>query len=255
MTVTVVLLFAAGGVAAMVQAVTGSGFGLVAAPLVVLLAPELLPGPLLVVTAGLMAVAVFVGARNGGSLEKQDRAELWPAAAGIISGVIITIPVLGWLSMHEELVTRVIAVGVMVTVIPLMIPRRWLVPKGMASNRGKASNRPVVMGIAGIVSGVLTVAAALPGPPLILSYSARDAIRYRVSLAFLFLVASLAALATLSLTVGIAPAGWSGVTALITGVATGFGLGFLIARKVPHRSVVFWSRVTVLGAALALLVP
>lgn len=155
------LLVGAGFLAAAVQAVTGAGFGLVAAPLVMLLAPGLVPGPLLVVTVALMGLAVFTGHRTDGRLGRADARLLVTAVVGILVGTLAMLPALGWVEEHGTLVKTVLGVGVLVTVIPMLVPGFPVSAAG-----------PVGMGGAGVLAGVLTVLAALPGPPLILTYPA-----------------------------------------------------------------------------------
>lgn len=238
------LLAGAGFLAAAVQAVTGAGFGLVAAPLVVLVAPHLLPGPLLVVSVVLMAVAVCTGHRTGGRLGREDARLLVPSAAGIVVGTALMLPALGWVADHGHLVQVIVGITVLMAVIPMLLPG---FPAPAAG--------PRTMGGAGVVAGVLTVVAALPGPPLILTCPARQAARYRMSLAVLFLVASVAALAVLAPTTGIAPGGWQGVGWFSVGVLAGFAAGVVVGRRLPLPVVVYGSRLTVLAAGLTLLVP
>lgn len=236
-----VLLAGAGFLAAVVQAVTGAGFGLIAAPLVMLTASHLVPGPLLVVTVLLMAVAVVVGTRSGGRLGRQDAALLVPAAVGIIVGTLVTVPALDRIAEYENVVQLLVGIGVLVAVVPMLVPRA---PAAQAGPRG--------MSMAGVVAGILTVVAALPGPPLILTYPARHAARYRTGLAVLFLVASIAALGVLAATTGVAPGGWDGVGCFTLGVLAGFGVGVVAGRRLPLPVVTYGSRLTVLAAGMAL---
>lgn len=238
------LLAGAGFLAAAVQAVTGAGFGLVAAPLVMLLAPGLVPGPLLVVTVVLMGLAVVTGYRTGGRLGRDDASLLIPAAVGIVIGAAAMSPALGWVGEHGALVRTVVGVGVLAAVVPMLVPG---FPPPAAG--------PVGMGGAGVLSGMLTVLAALPGPPLILTCPARNAARYRTGLAALFLVASVAALSVLRVGAGVAPDGWDGVGWFSLGVLTGFGVGAATCRRLPLSVVTYVSRLTVLAAGVALLIP
>lgn len=238
------LLTGAGFLAAAVQAVTGAGFGLVATPLVMLFVPGLVPGPLLVVTVALMGLAVFTGYCAGGRLRWADAKLLIPAGAGILVGTLAMLPALEWVGDHGALVKTVVGVGVLVAVVPMLVPG---LPAPAAG--------PVGMGGAGLFAGVLTVLAALPGPPLILSYPAKDAARYRTGLAVLFLVASVAALAVLGVGSGVAPDGWEGVGWFSLGVLVGFGTGAAVCRRLPLAAVTYGSRLTVLAAGVALLVP
>lgn len=238
------LLAGAGFLAAAVQAITGAGFGLVAAPVVLLLAPALVPGPLLVVTVALMSLAVVTGYRSGGRLGREDARLLVPASAGIVIGTAAMFPALGWVGEHESLIRTVVGVGLIVAVIPMLVPG---FPAPAAG--------PVVISVAGVLAGVLTVLAALPGPPLILTYPATNAARYRTGLAVLFLVASLAALMVLATGPGVAPGGWEGAGVFCVGVLAGFCAGVVAGRRLPLAVVTYGSRLTVLSAGLALLIP
>lgn len=242
-------LAGAGLLAAAVQAVTGAGFGLIAAPLVMLLVPGLVPGPLLVVTVVLMAVAALAGLRNGGGtggrLRREDARLLVPAGLGIIAGCALSLPALGWVGDHDRAVTLIVGAGVLVAVVPMLVPRLWAaIP--VAGPRGMAG--------AGVLAGVLTVVAALPGPPLILTYRQDSAARYRTGLAVLFLVASVAALVVLGCGGGVAPDGWDGVWWFSGGVVAGFVIGWVAGRRLPLAAVTLGSRLTVLVAAVALVV-
>lgn len=238
------LLVGAGFLAAAVQAVTGAGFGLVAAPLVMLLAPGLVPGPLLVVSVALMVLAVFTGHRTDGRLGRADARLLVPAVVGILVGTLAMLPAMGWVGEHGTLVRTVLGVGVVVAVIPMLIPG---FPAPAAG--------PAGMGGTGVLAGVLTVLAALPGPPLILTYPARNAARYRTGLAVLFLVASVAALAVLGAGPGVAPDGWEGVVWFCLGALVGFGVGTVVCQRLPLAVVTYGSRLTVMVAGVTLLVP
>lgn len=239
-----VLLAGAGFLAAAVQAVTGAGFGLIAAPLVMLLAPALVPGPLLVVTVVLMGLAVAAGYRTGGRLTRSDARLLVPASAGILAGALAMLPALDWVGEHTTLVNVIVGAGVLTAVAPTLVPG---LPAPTAGPWGMTG--------AGVMAGILTVAAALPGPPLILTYPAKTAARYRTGLAVLFLVASVAALAVLGAGTGTAPDGWDGAGWFALGVLSGFGAGVLLGGRLPPAWVTYGSRLTVLAAAVALLVP
>lgn len=238
------LLVGAGFLAAVVQALTGAGFGLVAVPLVILLAPNLIPGPLLIVTVILMIVVVVTGYRTGGRLKRSDARLLGPATAGITIGALVMLPALGWVGEHEVMVNAIVGTCVLAAVIPLLLPGFSAPAVG---ERGMAG--------AGVLAGILTVVAALPGPPLILVYPAKDAARYRTGLAVLFLIASIIAVAVLEAGPGIAPGHWGGLGWFAFGVLLGSCAGVVVGRRLPLAWVIYGSRLTVLSAAAALLVP
>ncbi|MGP9723313.1 sulfite exporter TauE/SafE family protein [Corynebacterium sp. AOP40-9SA-29] len=236
--VCTLLLLGVGVLAAVVQAVTGSGFGLVAAPLVVLVAPNLLPGPLLAVTTVLMAVSV---ATSGRANSRADARLLLPAGVGIVAGALVTAPFLPWVADHQKALNVVVALAVIVALLPALC--------------GKViTTSPVRMGVGGLFAGTMTVTVALPGPPLLLVYQAPDARRYRAGLAVSFLVASVCGLAVLAPTTGLAPDGWDGTGTFVAGIVVGSVLGTVLARRAPLALVTTLGRAVAFGAACLLLV-
>jgi len=129
-------VFAVMAVAATVNASAGFGQGLVAAPLLRLLHPDLLPGP--IVIAGVV-IALSVVIRDG---RMSDVPQVAPALAGRVVGIGIAVGLLATLSERG----LSIAVGVIVLtfallrIIDVKIPwrRRSLVGAGVASGVGGA---------------------------------------------------------------------------------------------------------------------
>lgn len=215
------LLLTVGIVAAVIQAVTGSGFALVAAPLVVLVAPNLLPGPLLTITTVLMIISVATSKRA--NLRKDARL-LLPAGVGIIVGTLVSVPFLAWIGEHQKAVNVVVALGVIVALLPPLLGR-------------VITTSPTRMGVGGFVAGTMTATVALPGPPLLMVYQAPDARRYREGLAVMFLVASVCGLVVL------APDGWDGIGTFVVGIVIGSVLGVVLARRAPMGLVTMLGRV------------
>lgn len=226
------LLLTVGIVAAVIQAVTGSGFALVAAPLVVLVAPNLLPGPLLTITTVLMIISVATSKRA--NLRKDARL-LLPAGVGIIVGTLVSVPFLAWIGEHQKAVNVVVALGVIVALLPPLLGR-------------VITTSPTRMGVGGFVAGTMTATVALPGPPLLMVYQAPDARRYREGLAVMFLVASVCGLVVL------APDGWDGIGTFVVGIVIGSVLGVVLARRAPMGLVTMLGRVVAFVAACLLLV-
>ncbi|MDN5581625.1 MAG: sulfite exporter TauE/SafE family protein [Corynebacterium sp.] len=232
------LLLTVGIVAAVIQAVTGSGFALVAAPLVVLVAPNLLPGPLLTITTVLMIISVATSKRA--NLRKDARL-LLPAGVGIIVGTVVSVPFLAWIGEHQKAVNVVVALGVIVALLPPLLGR-------------VITTSPTRMGVGGFVAGTMTATVALPGPPLLMVYQAPDARRYREGLAVMFLVASVCGLVVLAPTTGLAPDGWDGIGTFVVGIVIGSVLGVVLARRAPMGLVTMLGRVVAFVAACLLLV-
>lgn len=134
-------------VASTVQSSVGFGQGLIAAPLLRLLHPDLLPGPL--VLCGLL-VSLGVVVRNG---KVGDVRELLPALGGRLIGIAAALILLAQLSARG--LTLVIA-GLVLT----FVAARLL---GVAIPRS-----PQTLGAAGVFSGVGGTIAGLGGAPIAL---------------------------------------------------------------------------------------
>ena len=144
-------------VASTVQSSAGFGHGLIAAPVLRLLHPDLLPGP--IVVAG-FAVAIGVARRNS---KRADLPEMVPALSGRVVGNVIAVVLLSLLSDRGLSV----AIGVIVLAFVGLRYAGVGIPRTNTSLAG-----------AGVVSGVGGTIAALGGAPMALLYeqhtSARD---------------------------------------------------------------------------------
>ena len=136
-------------VASTVQSSAGFGHGLVAAPVLRLLHPELLPGP--IVVAGL-AVAIGVARRNS---TRADLPEMVPALSGRVVGNGAAFVLLAVLS------DRGLSIAIGATVLAF-VGLRWVGVGVPRTNRSLAG--------AGVVSGVGGTIAALGGAPMALLY-------------------------------------------------------------------------------------
>ena len=165
-------------VAAVAQTATGSGYGIVAAPLLVIVEPLTVPGPLLVSTIVVMA---FVVATHRHALALAD---LRPALVWAVPGVVVGFLVAG---LSSPAVTM-IAVGVIVLVGVAAAISGVQVPSSVGALR-----------VAGALAGVFTVIAATPGPPLTVVYRPEDSDRLRANLSAFFLISSVGTLIPLVL--------------------------------------------------------
>lgn len=135
--------------ASTVQSSIGMGQGLVAAPLLRLLEPDLLPGPL--VLAGLLT-SMVVASRNS---HPSDLREVTPAVAGRFVGAGLAVGLLAMLS--ERGLTIAIGVAVL-SFVALRI-------SGV-----KIARTPGSLAGTGVVSGLTGTIAALGGAPMGLLY-------------------------------------------------------------------------------------
>jgi len=142
-------VFVVVAVASTVQSSVGMGQGLISAPLLRLLEPDLLPGP--IVLAGLLTSAV-VAFRNS---HFGDVREVTPAVFGRVGGAAVAVALLAVLS--ERGLT--IAIGLMVLL---------LVAARLAGLR--IARRPGTLASTGFVSGISGTIAALGGAPMGLLY-------------------------------------------------------------------------------------
>lgn len=162
----------------MVQGTVGLGLGLVAAPVVTLLEPQLMPGLMLVLTA-LLPLVTLLGER-----EEIDWHGLnWSLPARVVGtagGV--------WLVAAADHRLLGVAVGVMVLVAVVLTGRAVEVP----INRGTLT-------AAGALGGVAGTATSIGGPPFALLYQHRPPRQVRTTMAVYFTIGAALSLAGLLL--------------------------------------------------------
>ncbi|MUL43509.1 sulfite exporter TauE/SafE family protein [Streptomonospora sp. PA3] len=229
------LFLAAAGTAvllgAVVQSSVGLGLGLVAAPVVALLDPGLMPGTMLVATA---VLPVFVLAVEWRSIDW--RGLVW-ALAGRLPGTLAGVWVVAVLD--PEVLAG--AVGAMVLLAVALTVRAVRV----RIHRGSLL-------VAGLISGVTGTATSIGGPPIALLYQHEEAGRIRGTLAAYFLIGVVMSL-------GLLAAGGELQTAevvhglwLLPFVAAGFAAGRPLCRIVDagRMRAALLAVVTVSGAVL-----
>src|SRR5690242_824437 len=160
------------------QSGIGLGLGLIGPPIVTLLAPALMPGSMLVATAGLPLLIV---ARE--ALHTDWRGASW-ALAGRAAGTVGGIWVLAVLSLR----TLGIVVGAMVLAVVALSLREAVVPRTRAT-----------LVTAGVISGVAGTATSISGPPVALLYQDESGPRVRATLSVYFIAGNSIGLAALAL--------------------------------------------------------
>ncbi|MHB1172015.1 MAG: sulfite exporter TauE/SafE family protein [Lacisediminihabitans sp.] len=201
--ITLITLVSA--IAAMAQSATGSGYGIVAAPLLFIVDPRTVPGPLLVSTL-LVMVVVIAQHRRFLSLRELKPAFLW-TAPGIAGGFLVE-------AVNPPAVSM-LAVGVIVLLGVAVTVRGVHIPSSRAA-----------LGIAGVLAGAFTVLAATPGPPMAIVYRPDDTNRLRANLsAFFFLVVFV----TLVPLIATGAHGWAPASHTVA-LCTGVLLGVLLVR-------------------------
>lgn len=211
---------------AVAQGTVGFGLNLVAAPVVGLVAPELLPATMIVVGAPLSAAIAVAGRRHidwrGVGLTSIGRLPGTALGAAVVA--VVSTRVLG------GVVGGAVVVACGVTLL---------------SNEHRIGVGNSIA--AGTASGFMDTAAATGGPPLALLYQHRPASEVRATLATSFLVGTVLSLG--GLIAGGAVAAWQlwVAAALAPALAVGLGASRLVARRLEGRSV----RPLVLGFAFA----
>lgn len=165
--IEVVLVVGIAAGAAAVQGALGFGFTLLSAPLMVMVSPELVPGPALV---GLLALTVMMAVRERGAVDR--RGAIW-TLVGRFPGSVLGAMALAMLS--QQSLSIALAVVVLLAVA-LSVCGLRLTPE------------PRTLLGAGVISGVMESAASIGGPPLALVYRRAPAPVVRGTLSAVFVV-------------------------------------------------------------------
>ncbi|WP_062311023.1 TSUP family transporter [Demequina rhizosphaerae] len=201
--------------ATVVQSATGMGFGIVAVPLLVLVAPELGIGAVLAITVVVMLVATWTERRW------LHRGDLVRASVAAVPGILV-----GTLVAHvtPTAATQVV-VGAVVVAASALSLLAW-----------RARMTPASVALAGGLGGALTPIAALPGPPMAVVYRPDEVRTMRATLSAYFAVTSVLSLVSLSLSAGRAGAGPLGLDALAgLALAPAVIVGALVAAPLVSR--------------------
>jgi uncharacterized membrane protein YfcA len=164
-------------VGAIVQGSVGLGIGLVAAPLVTLLFPALMPGSVLVAAA---VLPLF-------TLTREARFADWHGLRWAFGGRLVGTPLGVWVVAalpHRVLgmvVGGMVLTAVGITALPRQVPR---------------SRRTLLA--AGVFSGATGTATSIGGPPLALLYQREEGPRIRATLAVFFTIGAVISLLTLA---------------------------------------------------------
>jgi len=165
--------------AAALQASLGFGLGLLAAPLLILIHPALVPGPLI---AGGIVLTLWV--------TLAERAEVdWSGLRFLVAG---------------RLVGSILAAGVLSTLSQRVFDGVFgalvLLAVGLSLGRSQVVPTPRLASLAGLLSGFMSTLCSIGGPPMALLYQSAAAGRLRGTLSAQFVLGgaiSIAALASI----------------------------------------------------------
>ncbi len=211
-------------VGSVLQGAVGFGLGLLGAPLLVVVNPSLVPGPLL---AGSLFLSVLVALREHRSIDL--RGVGW-ALAGRVPGTLLGAAVLAAIPRRETS----LLVGAMVLVAVGLV--------GMGTR--VARSRPALFG-AGTLSGFMATTSSIGGPAIALLYQDSEGGRVRGTLSSFFLVGLVISLAGLSLVGRFGPSEILSSVAIFPAVLVGFLLSARIAAVLDRGH----TRKVILGAS------
>jgi uncharacterized protein len=197
-------------VAGFVQGTTGVGFALIVAPILALLAPDLVPVSLLML---MIPLNVYVAWREWEAL---DRSGATWITVGRFLGTF------GGLWLLTTLTSSLL--NILIGAVTILAAIATLIAPSFTPNR-----RALVA--AGVITGVTETATGIGGPPLALVYQHQGAARLRSTLAFCFLVGQLMSLALLA-TAGRVSASHFG-TALM--LVPALAVGAVVSRLIHDR--------------------
>jgi uncharacterized membrane protein YfcA len=198
---------------AMLQGVVGLGLNLVAAPLLMMIDPRLVPGPIIV---GALLLTILVSLRDRTGVDR--RAFTW-MALGMLPGAVLA--------------------GLLLPVIPV---RTLSILLGGLVLAGVGLTRRGVLFAAGFVSGAGSTLASIGGPPVALVNQGMEAKRLRATLSLYFTVLALASIATLIPAGRMGPVEIQFSLAVLPGIVVGFLCSIPLAPRLNQR----WSRAAVL---------
>lgn len=209
---------------ALVQGAVGYGMALIAAPLLVLVSPALVPVPLILLSTVHSVLAVIRDGRHA------DWRGIGWAMLGRLPGT--GLGVLAVLVLSERSFTLVIGLGVLVCVVLSVLA--W-----------RPAPRPGSLLLAGMASGAGGTAAAIGGPPIALLYQNATGAEVRGTIGGYFVLGSITSI------VALAAAGQVSSHTLVTTVqlVPFLLLGFALSN--PARTVLDngWTRHAVLALA------
>lgn len=216
-----------------VQSAVGLGVGLVAAPVTALLAPELMPGALLMV-ALLMPCITLIHDHH----DIDWRGLGWSLPARF-PGTLVGVWVVTALSARE----LGIAIGVVVLVAVVATWRAVHVPVNRAT-----------LSAAGFASGITGTATSIGGPPIAIVYQHRPAREIRTTMAVYFLVGATLSLVALLVTGDLTGTQGVAALALLPFLALGALVGAMARRSLPAHVIRPAVLVVCSASALVLLV-
>lgn len=189
------------GLGALLQGAVGFGVALVAAPILMLMRPELVPGPM-ILAAWSLTVLIAVRDRQG-----VDWRGLRWTVPGLLAGTAAAV-----------LLVKNLSAGGM----GLMFGTLVLAAVGLSVAGWHPLPHARNLLLAASAAGFMGTATSVGGPPMALVYQRERGVRLRGTLSAVFLVGGMSSLAGLALAGRFGPAELAGGLGLLPGVVVGF---------------------------------
>lgn len=213
-------------IGAAVQGGVGFGMNVLAAPLLAVIDPELVPGPGLVAA---VLLTILFALRERAAIERRKVAF---ALTGRVPGTVLGALLMA--SIPKDGVSIAVAAAV-------------LVAAGLNVRRPRLRPTPTTLVAAGVVSGFSSTISSIGGPPMAVVWANEPGPVVRANLSMIFVVGGLMSIAGLA-AVGDFGAREAGIGLLLLVPAT---LGFLVSRPVARHLDAGRTRAGVLALSLA----
>ncbi|MBF0612518.1 MAG: sulfite exporter TauE/SafE family protein [Magnetococcales bacterium] len=196
---------------ALLQGCVGFGYALVAGPLLILLGPHWVPGPLIL---GAVALTISTWRRDWRLTTPEERRSivkevLW-STLGRLPGIALGATALLWIPQQR---------------MGLLVGGMVLLAVGMSLVTRPFHPQPATLIGAGLLSGFMGTTASVGGPPMAILYQWLPANRFRVTLAVFFTFGAILSV------LGLAIVGRFGLTELMLGIlmTPGVMAGFFLS--------------------------
>jgi hypothetical protein len=220
-------------VGAFVQSVVGLGLGLLAAPVIAMVEPGLVP-----------ALPLWLALLISGSMLLGERHHVdWGALAWALPARVPGTVVGAWLVLSFSDRVIAVAIGVMVLLAVVVTVRTVHVPVNPAS-----------LSLAGVVAGVSGTATSIGGPPIALLFQRREPEVVRSTLAVFFFLGVVVSLVGLGWSGTLTRASWHLGLLLAPLVWVGAWLGSVARTRLPRDTFRTGVLAVCTASALALLV-
>jgi len=216
-----------------VQSIVGFGAGPVSVPILLLIDPVMVPGPVLL---NMLILSILISIRNRAGI---DFAGLGMAIIGRVPGAILGVFVLVVLSAK-----------------PLSIFLGSLVLLAVLISLTGARLRPTKINLlsAGALSGFMATSTSIGGPPMALIYQHSSATRLRGTLAGFFILGTIISMVALHFGNRFGTQELTASLYLLPGTITGFIISGWVAKVVAERwlqpAVLLFSSLTAIGVII-----